>query len=119
MKTPKVIKTPFPNEVYEQYLQIYNAINKPFNEEVISKILNTATNDFLKGTISIDQLSSIGHRLFKETVSLPEANEELFSAILASAELSYYVRRPELGEQFNQFLKEVIHYMASNNKQGD
>lgn len=108
----KVIKTPFPEEEYSQYTKTVGASKEPFSPEQIKQILVIATQDFEKGTISSDQLSSIGNSLFQNLVKNknPHEDSELFGAVLASSELSFYIRKPELKKQFTCFLKEVLEF---------
>lgn len=68
--------------------------------------------DFRKGDVSVDQLASIGDILFQSLVKLknPQEDSELFDAVLAASELSFYVRRPKFINQFGIFLKEVFEF---------
>jgi len=110
MKSPKVIKTPFPKEKYAEYVKLVGASKEPFSVEQIKQILVIAIKEFEKGTISSDQLSSIGNALFQNLVKDkdPHGDSELFGAVLAASELSFYIRKPKFEKQFMDFLNEVI-----------
>ena len=119
-KINKIITIPFPYKKFEEYKKKagIESEKKEINADQIKKIFLMTIKDFEKGTISIDELSSISEKLFNFMVKVRKLIEEektLFSAIESAAELGFYVRHPD-SPFFKQFLEEVLDYSKTQTK---
>jgi hypothetical protein len=114
-KELKTIKIPFPFDKFFEYEKKVGVKEESdFGIKEIREIFLLSINDFKKGKISSDELSSISEKLFNLLVknNLFKQDENLFFAIQASAEISFYTRHPE-SENLNRFLKEVLDFAKS------
>lgn len=78
----------------------------------VKSVFALAVDDFIKGSISSDNLAAISHSLWKCLLkrSIPSKYEELFKILIAGSELSYYARKVEVLDGFCGLLRRVIRY---------
>lgn len=111
-KKLRIIKVPFPSDKFEKYKKIVGVREGKFiSKDQIKKIFLLALEDFKKGKISSDMLSAISEKLFNFFIKNNEfkKDQDLFFALEAASELSFYIRHPE-SKNLNLFLKEVLEF---------
>lgn len=108
----RIIRTPFPNKEYRAFKKAAKVTSESsFTEAQIKKIYVLMVDAFLKGELSIDDISSICGRLFDPVVKVKgKWKSDLLSAVINGSELGFYVRTPSLLTLFNGFLKKVLKY---------
>lgn len=87
------------------------------NEESVKKVFSLAFEWFISGKYSIDDLSAVCMRLF-DILQVIGSNKypELFDALEAGSELSFYIRKVNLLPEFTKLLEDIFDiYEGLNN----
>lgn len=112
------ITIPFPEEKYGVYLKRFpmEIKDKPTTQQK-KHIFITMIFDYKKGEISLDEFSSTADFLYNSLTSEEKNINEFADALLAAAELNYYVRQiKEDIESGRGFIVEMNHVMKYFNK---
>lgn len=105
------IKTPFPKNQLNLYLQEFNLTSEEeLNNISIFWIIKKSYQDFKKGSLSLDDFSSIGGYLFNK---IKENPSHLATILLEIGELNFYIRNidPKLSEP-KESLLDIDKYFA-------
>ncbi len=104
-----------PSKRIEYYLSRVGATDiEKLDFEQRKKVFLLAVKDFLDGSFSTDELSSISFKIHRLPMDMKTFEEnELNDAIYAGTELTFYVRRIDSdqgGSQFDIFMFEIMQY---------
>ncbi len=104
-----------PSKRTEYYLSRVGATDiEKLDFEQRKKVFLLAIKDFLDGSFSTDELSSISFKIHRLPMDMKTFEEnELNDAIYAGTELTFYVRRIDSdqgGSQFDIFMFEIMQY---------
>ena len=114
-----LIEIPFPEEKYNTYLAKLPVT--PSGEPTTQQkkhIFISAVDDFKKGTLSLDELSSIADNLWSSLNATEKATEDLADAMYAAAELNFYLRSidedTESGHSFVGLMNTIMQFYNKN-----
>ncbi len=86
------ISIPFPQKKFRAYLKnVHATTRKKLTKEQVQKIFLMAIEDFYKGLLSLDELSSIAEAIYYP--NMPILDKDLDPVLDEASELSYTVRQ--------------------------
>lgn len=89
------IDVPFPDQVFGSYLKRFNVeFEDKLNDVSIFNIVKAGYEDFKKGTLSLDNFSSIGGYLFDKLTNNSKSRK-LGCVLLDIGELNFYIRNTD------------------------
>lgn len=108
-----IIEIPFPDEVFDFYLGKFGIESEDkLNDINIFEIIKVGYKDFKKGSLSLDNFSSIGGYLFDKLTN-DIKSRKLGSILLNIGELNFYVRESDPKQKFvevNNFLSDIDNF---------
>lgn len=112
----ETIEIPFPDKSFDFYLEKFNLKSiDELNDLNIFWIVKDTYKDFKKGSLSLDDFSSIGGYLFSELK--PSSKSSKFGSVLLDiGELNFYIRNTESELKFselNNFLSDIDEFFKS------
>lgn len=115
----EIIKIPFPKKRFQVYLKKQKVSDpKKLTFAQKKKIFLTSISDFLKGKLSLDEMSAIALFLWSSLSGKEKTTSDLADALYYCAELNYYVRHitKKEGETntFISFIIDVMEYYEKN-----
>lgn len=106
----EIMEVPFSDKVFEIYLKRFSVESEDkLNDVNIFEIIKDCHRDFKKGSLSLDNFSSIGGYLFDKLTNNTKARK-LGSILLDIGELNFYVRNSDSKQKFSDvgtFLFEI------------
>lgn len=111
-----ITSTVFPHEVFmrlcaKSHSSIENIKEaEKFTNEQIHTIFITAVKEFVEGKLYTEQLADIANYLLKIFLSSNSAKGNLYEALYAAAELTFYIRTIENTHTLEKFREKVLSY---------
>jgi hypothetical protein len=102
------IELPLSKSKWKEILKAVGADERNLSEEDAKNIFCLSFEFFLKGKLSIDDISSINGRLLEAISGRTNKYPELIDGLEAGSELGFYIRDINLIPNFKNFLEEVF-----------
>ncbi len=119
----KILKTPFPTERFENYLQQIGVFNPTMlTMDETKKVFLFSITDFQQKALSTDELSSIAMQLLHDAYLTKSHNEQMehktFGEVLwGASELDFYLRKSKTNMDFEimtEYLKKILTFYEEN-----
>ena len=95
-----IIEVSFPDKIFEFYLRKLSLESEDkFNDVNIFEIVKICYKDFKRGSLSLDDFSSIGGYLFNKLTS-SSRSRSLGGVLLDIGELNFYIRNSDSKQKF-------------------
>jgi hypothetical protein len=102
------IELPLSKSKWKEILKAVAADERNLSEEDAKNIFCLSFEFFLKGKLSIDDISSINGRLLEAISGRTNKYPELIDGLEAGSELGFYIRDINLIPNFKNFLEEIF-----------